>query len=153
MSALAAVASRARSIRTPFIIGTAAALIGCLCLFLINHQTPVWMIAAAVMFFGLPTGLTSTATQAAVYIQAPLDEIGTASGLQRTATHIGAITSTSLLGLMYGHHATDHGLHRLAIVIGVLSTVLLVGTIFDRTLPRGHIGYPRFLLLRMSSGQ
>ena len=40
--------------RTPFIVGIAAALIGCLFLFLINHQTPVWMIAAAVMFFGLP---------------------------------------------------------------------------------------------------
>jgi hypothetical protein len=41
---------------------------------------------------------------------------------------------------MYGQHATDHGLHRLAIVMGVLSAVLLVGTIVDRTLPRGHIG-------------
>ena len=98
------------------------------------------MIAAAVMFFGLPTGLTSTATQAAVYIQAPADEIGTAFGLQRTATYIGAITSTSLLGLMYGQHATDHGLHSLALVMGALSAVLLLGTIFDRTLPRSPVG-------------
>jgi MFS family permease len=144
MSAVAAVASlagaRTRSIRTPFIVGIAAALIGCLFLFLINHQTPVWMIAAAVMFFGLPTGLTSTATQAAVYIQAPAAEIGTASGLQRTATYIGAMTSTSLLGIMYGQHATDHGLHNLAVVMGALSVVLLIGTIFDRTLPCGPVG-------------
>jgi len=122
MSALAVVASlagaRTRSIRAPFIVGIASALIGCLFLFLINHQTPVWMIAAAVMFLGLPTGLTSTATQAAVYIQAPAAEIGTASGLQRTTTYIGAITSTSLLGIMYGQHATDHGLHNLAVVMG-----------------------------------
>jgi MFS family permease len=98
------------------------------------------MIAAAVMLFGLPTGLTSTATQAAVYIQAPAAEIGTASGLQRTATYIGAITSTSLLGFIYGQHATDHGLHNLAAVMGALSVVLLIGTIFDRTLPRGPVG-------------
>jgi len=65
-----------------------------------------------------------------------VDEIGTASGFATTATYIGAITSTSLLGLMYGQHATDHGLHCLAIVMGVLSAVLLVGTIFGRTLPR-----------------
>ena len=144
MSVLAVVASlagvRIKGIRIPFIVSTAAGLIGCWFLFLINHETPVWMIAAAVMLFGLPTGLASTATQAAVYIQAPVGEIGTASGLQRTATYIGAITSTSLLGLMYGRHATDHGLHRLAIVMGVLSAVLLVGTIFDRTLPRGPVG-------------
>jgi hypothetical protein len=79
-----------------------------LCLFLINHETPAWMIATAVMFFGLPTGLTSTATQAAVYIQAPATEIG-------------------------------NGLHSLALVMGALSVVLLVGTIFDRTLPRGPV--------------
>jgi len=74
--------------------------------------------------------------QAAVYIQAPADEIGTAAGLQRTAGYIGAIAATSLLGLMYGKHATDHGLHSLAIVMGVLSAFLFIATIFDRTLPR-----------------
>jgi hypothetical protein len=98
------------------------------------------VIAAAVMLFGLPTGLASTATRTAVYIQASVNEIGTASGLQRRATYIGAITSTSLLGLMYGQHATDHGLHNLAVVMGVLSVAHLVGTIVDRTLPRGHVG-------------
>ena len=139
MSALAAVAAlagaRTKSIRAPFIVSTVASLIGCVCLFLIDHQTPVWMIVTAVMFFGLPTGLASTATQTAVYIQAPASAIGTASGLQRTAAYIGAISSTSLLGLLYGQHATDHGLHKLAIVMGVLSAVLVVATIFDRTLP------------------
>jgi hypothetical protein len=75
-----------------------------------------------------------------VYIQAPAREIGTVSGLQRTATYSGAITSTSLLDVMYGQHATDHFLHNLGVVMGALSVVLLIGTIFDRTLPRGYIG-------------
>ena len=144
MSAVAALASlagaRTKSIRTPFIISAATSLFGCVGLFLIGHQTPVWVIAMAVMLFGLPTGMASTATQAAVYIQAPASEIGTASGLQRTATYIGAITATSLLGFVYGQHATDHGLHRLAIVMGVLSAVLVVATILDRTLPRMAAG-------------
>jgi MFS family permease len=140
MSAVAALASlagaRTKSIRTPFIISAAASLFGCVGLFLIGHQTPVWVIAMAVMLFGLPTGMASTATQAAVYIQAPASEIGTASGLQRTAAYIGAITATSLLGFLYGQHATDHGLHRLAIVMGVLSAFLFIATIVDRTIPR-----------------
>ena len=117
------------------IISAVASLIGCVGLLLIDHHSPVWVIAMAVMLFGLPTGMASTATQAAVYIQAPASEIGTASGLQRTATYIGAITATSLLGFVYGQHATDHGLHSLAIVMGVLSAVLVVATILDRTLP------------------
>jgi sugar phosphate permease len=92
------------------------------------------------MLFGLPQGLFSTATQAAVYIQAPADAIGTAAGLQRTAGYLGAIAATSLLALMYGQRATDHGFHGLAVVLGVLSAFLLVVTIFDRTLPRGPVG-------------
>jgi MFS family permease len=144
MSLCAALSSlagaRLGSLRTAFIISTVGALIGCVSLFLLNHQTPVWMISIAVMFFGLPMGLTSTATQVAVYVQAPAAEIGTASGLQRTATYIGAITSTSLLGLLYGQHATDDGLHSLAIVMGLLSAGLLLATIFDQTLPRCHNG-------------
>jgi hypothetical protein len=48
-----------------------AALAGCICLFLMDTRTSVWIIAMAVMFFGVPLGMFSTATQAAVYIQAP----------------------------------------------------------------------------------
>ena len=68
-------------------------------------------------------GLTSTATQAAV-CQAPAAEIGTASGLQRTATYIGAITSTSLPGPCTVSTLPTTACI-VAIVMGVLSTVLL----------------------------
>ena len=143
MSVVAAIASliggRTKSIRTSFFISMFASLLGCTGLYLIDHNTPVWLIAASVSMFGLPTGLASTATQTAVYMQAPADKMGTASGLQRTATYIGAITSMSLLGAMYGSHATDSGLHSLAIVMGVVTTLLLVATLFDRTLPRSAI--------------
>jgi cytochrome c oxidase assembly factor CtaG len=50
--------------------------------------------------------------------------------------YIGAIAAASLLALMYGQHATDHGLHSLAAVMGVLSAFLFVATLFDRTIPR-----------------
>jgi len=140
LSLIAAVSSlsgaRTRGIRAPFVISIGAALVGCVALWFVTSGTSVWIIAFAVMFFGVPQGMFTTATQAAVYIQAPADEIGTAAGLQRTAGYIGAIAATSLLGLMYGKHATDHGLHSLAIVMGVLSAFLFIATIFDRTLPR-----------------
>jgi MFS family permease len=139
MSIVAAIASfaaaRTKGIRAPFILGTASALAGCICLYLMDYQTSPWLISAGVALFGLPMGLTTTTTQAAVYIQAPANAIGTASGLQRTAGYVGAISSTSLLGLLYGSHATDDGLHSLSLVMGALSAVLVVATIFDRTLP------------------
>jgi MFS family permease len=131
---------RTQGIRAPMLVSMGAALLGCLCLLFVDHATPAWIIAGVVMLFGLPQGLFSTATQAAIYLQAPPDAIGTAAGLQRTAGYIGAIAATSLLALMYGQRATDHGFHRLAIVLGALSAVLLVVTLFDRTLPRGAVG-------------
>lgn len=133
------VGGRTKGIRAPFIVSIGAALAGCVCLLVIDGSTSAWVIAGAAVLFGLPQGLFSTATQAAVYIQAPPSEIGTAAGLQRTAQYIGAITATSVLGLIYGQHATDRAFHHVLVVMGVLSGVLFVATIFDRTLPRGRV--------------
>ncbi len=129
--------ARTRGIRAPFVIAIGSAVIGCACLLTLHAQSAVWWIAGAVVCFGPPQGMFSTATQAAIYIQAPANEIGTAAGLQRTAAYIGAIAATSLLGLMYGTRATDAGLHNLALTMGVVTAALFVFTLFDRTLPRG----------------
>jgi MFS family permease len=138
MSIVAAASSligaRTKSIRTPFLISIGSALLGCGALLLVDSHTPAWRLALAAIFFGAPQGMFSTATQAAIYTQAPSEEIGTAAGLQRTAQYVGAIAATSLLALMFGKHATDHGLHSLAWVMGALSTILFVSTVFDQTL-------------------
>ncbi|HEJ9147369.1 TPA: MFS transporter [Serratia marcescens] len=140
MSIVAAVSSvvgtRTKSIRTPFLISIGSGIAGCICLFMLDSSTPAWLIAAALIFFAAPQGMFSTATQSAVYMQARADEIGTAAGLQRTAQYMGAIAATSVLGLVYGQHATDAGLHRLALVMGGLCAVLFVGTLLDRTISR-----------------
>lgn len=140
LSLVAAAASllgaRSRSIRLPFILAGATSLLGSICLLLVDHRTSPLLIAAVLMTFGAPQGLGSTATQAAVYLQAPADQMGSAAGLQRTAAYIGAILASSLLALFYGRMPTDGGLHGLSIAIGGLSALLLVGTLLDRTLPR-----------------
>jgi MFS family permease len=140
MSVVAAVSSltglRTKGLRMPFLVSIGASLAGCIGLFLVDSGTSVWSIAIAVMFFGVPLGVFSTTTQAAVYIQAPAEEIGTAAGLQRTAQYIGAISAAGLLALMYGQHATDCGLHNLAAVMGMLSALLFIATLFDCTIPR-----------------
>ncbi len=142
LSVVAAVSSltgvHTRSLRAPFVISIGAALAGSICLMFVDSHTPVLLIAAAVMFFGVPLGMFSTATQAAVYIQAPHEEIGMAAGLQRTASYIGSIASASLLAFMYGQRATDYGMHHLAAVIASLSAILFVATLFDRTIPNSE---------------
>ncbi|UPG85369.1 MFS transporter [Luteibacter aegosomatis] len=146
MSVVAGVASlagaRTRGLRGPFLVAFASSILGCVALLRIDAATPLWIMAAAVTFFGVTLGLVSTTTQAAVYLQAPAASLGAASGLQRTATYIGAIAATSLLGVAYGQHATDHGLHSLALVMGVVNAVLLLATLVDRTLSRAASSSP-----------
>ena len=139
MSVVAAASSmtgvRTKSLKAPFVISLGAAVLGCLSLFLMDSTTSVWVIALVVVFFGIPQGMFSTATQATIYLQAPAEEIGAAAGLQRTAGYIGAILASSLLAMMYGHRATDQGLHQLAVVLGVTTVLLFLATLFDRTIP------------------
>ncbi len=127
---------RTKGLRAPFLISTGAAFAGCVSLLFVHGGSPLWVVVAAITLFGLPLGAFSTATQAAVYLQAPAEEIGTAAGLQRTAQYIGAIAAASLLASIYGQRASDHGLHSLAVVTGALGAILFLVTLFDRTIPR-----------------
>jgi nicotinamidase-related amidase/predicted MFS family arabinose efflux permease len=127
---------RTRGLRGPFAASIGAALAGCIGLGVIDSGTSIWIVAAVFMFFGVAMGTFSTATQAAVYVQAPAAEVGAAAGLQRTSQYIGAVAAAGSLGLIYGQRATDHGLHNLALVMGALSAVLFIATLFDRTIPR-----------------
>jgi nicotinamidase-related amidase/predicted MFS family arabinose efflux permease len=140
MSVVAAAASltgaRTKGLRGPFLVSVGAALAGNLGLLFVDGASPLWMIVTAITLFGVTLGTFSIATQAAVYIQSPAEEIGTAAGLQRTAQYIGAIAAASLLASIYGERASDHGLHSLAAVAGALSAILFIVTLFDRTLAR-----------------
>jgi RNA polymerase sigma-70 factor, ECF subfamily len=46
-----------------------------------------------------------------------------------------SIIAASVLALVYGQRGTDHSLHVLAVVLGVISAVLLIATVFDPTVP------------------
>ena len=137
-------AARTKGLRSPFVIGAAGGLIGCIGLIFVHSDSPVWLIASAAMFFGVPMGMASTATQAAIYVQAPAADIGTAAGLQRTFSYVGAIFAASLLGIVFGHKPSDHGIHALAIVMIGVTAFLLIFSIFDRTLPKGSLGTKHF---------
>jgi MFS family permease len=133
------IAARSKGLRPAFIIGAIGSLIGCACLIFVHSNTPAWLVASVVMFFGVPMGMTSTAAQAAIYVQASASEIGMAAGLQRTFSYVGAILAASLLGIIYGHQPSDSGIHALAIAITCITVFLLIFTVFDRTVPDGSL--------------
>jgi MFS family permease len=133
------VGGRTSGIRIPFIVSIGATVLGCAALGAVTFGASAWIIAAAAVLFGFPQGMFSVSTQAAVYIQAPASEIGAAAGLQRTAFYLGAIIAASVLSLVFGQHATNASFLTLTILMGTLSALLFVFTVFDRTLPRGRV--------------
>lgn len=139
MSIVAAVCSllgaRTKGVRTPMLIGLVSLVAGGVALHFVTSATPVPLLAIAAVLFGIPQGLCSIAIQASVYLQAPAAEIGAAAGLQRTAQYVGAIAASALLGMLYGARASDHGLHAVALVMAALSALLLLATVFDRSVP------------------
>jgi MFS family permease len=138
-SVCSALGARDRRVRGPLLIGTCALVLGSASLMLLDGDAPVWTLIGVSMLFGVPTGLNVVGNQAAMYAQAPDDQIGVASGLLRTFMYLGAVLSTSLIGTAFGQRATDTGLHNLALVLTVASVVLLAGTLLTaRSAPPSH---------------
>jgi MFS family permease len=128
----AAVVSPRALVRGPMLFGTLAMIGGTLALLTLHATTPVVLIVLVVLVLGLPQGLGSVTNQAALYIQAPAERAGSASGLLRTSQYIGAIMQSSLIGFVFGARADDSGLHDLAVVLGALGVVLFLITVTDR---------------------
>jgi MFS family permease len=126
--------ARTTTLRAPLALAAFAMLAGYLGLLLLGDGSSRVAIGVVGIVFGVAQGTNSVANQAAVYEQSPANEIGTSSGLQRTAGYLGAVGASSLLGLFYGRRASTAGLHALAIAMVVISALLCAGTLFDRSL-------------------
>ena len=103
---------------------------------ILTHQSPIWLMVVMTLLFGITNGLSSFANQATLYLQAPAAEIAVASGLYRTSNYVGAIFSSSLIGITFGKAATDAGLHALAWVLVGIGVVIVLLVVLDRRLPR-----------------
>ncbi|WP_306215926.1 MFS transporter [Actinoplanes sp. RD1] len=142
MSALVtAPVARRNAVRVPLLIAAAVALGVAVTLRFMSVSTPTAAIIAVTVAFGVTVSLGAVGNQGALYAQSPAHDAGTAAGLMRTASYLGAILASSLISLSYAHGVTDAGLHSIATVLVAGSTVLLLITALDRRLPT-HIDRP-----------
>jgi hypothetical protein len=107
---------------------------GTLALWPLQASSPVVALVLVTAVLGLPQGLLPVANQTALYRQVPPARTGSAAGLLRTSQYGGAILQSSLIGVLFGAHADDGALHRLAPVLAVLGGVLLLITVAGRGL-------------------
>lgn len=138
MSAVAvlatAVSGKPSGIKARLIGNSLALLAGAALLLFADLRSWLGELVAIAAVFGLGQGLTSVTNQTALYGQAPGSQIGTASGLFRTAQYLGAIAASTLIALCFGTQATAAGLHKLSWALLGAGTVLLVVTVADRAL-------------------
>jgi MFS family permease len=130
----AALVSRRDLVRGPMVVGSLAMAGGTLALWTLHASSPVALLVLVNAVLGLPQGLLPVTNQTALYRQAPAAHMGAAAGLLRTSQYGGAILQSSLIGVLFGTHADDAALHRLAPVLAAVGGVLLAVTVADRGL-------------------
>ena len=135
VSALCSViASRYRAPYLPLIVGGLGLVSGSALLFIVHATSPMPLVLAAVVIFGIPQGLSTMSNQVALYDQAPAHHMGAASGLLRTSQYLGAMASSCVIAGVYGAGVTDHSLHLLATLLLCIGIPLTVATALDLSL-------------------
>jgi MFS family permease len=114
------------------ITGAGLLTVGSLLLLVCNATTPVSVILAVGVVLGIPNGFNNLGLQAALYEHAPAQHMGAAGGQFQTFRYVGAILSTSLLGLAFGRTVSSHGFHLIAYVLACISGLLLVASVTTR---------------------
>ncbi|SNT30678.1 Major Facilitator Superfamily protein [Streptosporangium subroseum] len=140
MGAVSALLSRPLAsrnlVRGPLIASAVTMLLGSAGITLLTSHSPAIAIVLVSLIFGITTATTTVGNQIALYLAAPADQIGTASGLFRTFGYLGTITSSVIGGIVFRDGAGDHGLHSLGLVLVAAGIAVLLLTVLDRQLMR-----------------
>jgi predicted MFS family arabinose efflux permease len=115
--------------RPALVIGAIALTAGTLLMTPFDQRTPILTLFAVGAVLGVPNAFNNLGLQAALYEATPPEHTGAAGGLFQTFRYVGAILSTSLIGLVFGTHVTSSGLHEIALAIAALSAVLVIASI------------------------
>lgn len=123
------IVARTSAVRMPLTAAAVALVPGGLLMVFVHVDSSLAYLLLLVGLFGITQGFASVLNQAVIYRQAPKTQVGTASGLSRTAIQVGAIVASSIIGPVFGDGASDSGIHTLAWIVvglGVVSTLLTV---------------------------
>jgi MFS family permease len=133
--AIARLISSRRWLRWPLIAAGAALATAAAWMLAIDARSSVSVLVCMTLLVGVANGCSGFGNQAALYIQSPAHDIAVASGLLRTAMYLGAIFSSSMIGLAFGSAATDSGFHTLAWSIGAIGVATASLAAWDASLP------------------
>ncbi|MER5386066.1 MFS transporter [Streptomyces sp. NPDC002688] len=128
------VTGRREAVRGKLLMGSLVQIAGCVGLLTVHAGSAIWVLAAFGAVMGVPQGLNGLANQNALYRQADPARMGSAAGLLRTATYLGAMAASAADAAFFTHSADTGGLHHLALFMLAGAVLLLAVTLIDRSL-------------------
>ncbi|MBB4683545.1 MFS transporter [Amycolatopsis jiangsuensis] len=127
---------RRAGVRGKLLTGAAGQIVACVLMLTLTQTSPLWMLLALAVIFGVPQGTNSLALQNSLYYQADSARIGSSAGLLRTFGYLGSMIASATTAASFGEHAGTGGMHTLAWVMLGAGVLYLVITVSDRTLRR-----------------
>jgi len=132
---IARVVSRFTSrLRQSLMVAAVTLVVGAIgMLFLTSHSSLAAVICVSIVF-GLVAGFGNVTNQTVLYVEAPAEKVGTASGLLRTFGYIGSIAAATITGVAFRARVSDAGLHLVAVILIGTGLIVLLLTLCDRQL-------------------
>jgi predicted MFS family arabinose efflux permease len=134
MTPAAARLVRVRGSRVTLIFGSLVLLLATVLVQVLSDATPIVILVTVALLFGIPGGFNNLGLQSALYETSPGDRMGSSGGLFQTFRYLGAISATSVLGVVLEHDLSSAGLHRVGwIMTGVAVALVLLALLRPRT--------------------
>jgi MFS family permease len=133
---ITAITGRRRQVRGKLIAGALLQVAACACLLLLGSHSDIWLLVALGVLIGLPQGLNGLANQNALYQQADPARMASSAGLLRTGMYLGALIAAAADAAVFPRVADSAGVHQLAVLLLVVSVLLVIVTLADRSLVR-----------------
>lgn len=122
---LAARTVRLQGSRATLVIGSAILVAATLLVQLLDDVTPLAVVAGLALLLGVPNGFNNLGLQTALYEASPPERMGSSGGLFQTCRYLGAMMSTSVLGVVFEQNLSTQGLHQVGWIITGLAAALL----------------------------
>jgi MFS family permease len=129
---VAALVSRRNMVRSSLILAAGFSIAASVGVLFLSTGSSILFVVIITLLFGVTMGTMVIGNQTVLYMLVPANQIGTASGLFRTAGYIGSIASSATISVVFNKSVSDSGLHVIAITMIVASALALLLTVTDR---------------------
>ena len=130
--------SRTNMVRGSLFIAPGFAIAASVCALFLSTASSVIFIVIITVLSGVMMGSMIIGNQAAIYKLSAADQLGTASGLFRTAGYLGSIASTAMISIVFRKTVSDSGLNVISVIMLAVSVLVLILTVTDRWV-RGYV--------------